>query len=343
MPQVVIVIGMHRSGSSALMRALSYLGVELGEELLEARPDNPRGFWEDKELLEINELLLKACGLRWDSCKYPQVDGFQPEVRRLRERAIERFRGKLSCGGNFGMKDPRMIRLLEFWHGVFRELGVSPCYVLSLRDPLSVAESLFRRNGFSRAKSLCLWLSHYLLPWGEYAPFLKVVVSYDQLMSQPGEELERVARRLGLRREPGVVERMQQEFLDPALRHACYSEERLRDQLGGFSFLYTVWEAFAGLAYGRQEEEAKEKIGKLSRESFSLNELFGFVDQYEKLVENLYNVLYSFPSEKQSQRMVDDAFPKCIFKQLTKLYTKQSLLILKNMVSQLKSKNTKRD
>ncbi|KIE57715.1 hypothetical protein A946_11735, partial [Methylacidiphilum kamchatkense Kam1] len=152
MPNLVIVIGMHRSGSSALMRALSYLGVELGEELLEARPDNPRGFWEDKELLAINELLLQASGLRWDSCQHPRVDVFRPEVRRLWERAIESFRGKLSCGDSFGMKDPRMIRLLEFWHSVFQELGVSPSYVLSLRDPLSVAESLFRRNGFSQDK-----------------------------------------------------------------------------------------------------------------------------------------------------------------------------------------------
>ncbi|TFE72014.1 hypothetical protein A7K72_09550 [Candidatus Methylacidiphilum fumarolicum] len=330
MPQTVIVIGMHRSGSSALMRALNYLGVELGEELLEARPDNPRGFWEDKELLEINELLLKACGLRWDSCQYPKVDVSQPEVSRLWERAIERFRGKLSRGENFGMKDPRMIRLLEFWHGVFRELGVRPCYVLSLRDPLSVAESLFRRNGFSQAKSFCLWLSHYLLPWEEYAPFLKVVVSYDQLVNRPGEELERVARRLGLRMEPGVVERMKQEFLDPALRHASYSEEQLREQLGGFSFLYTVWEAFEGLAYGGQEEEAKEKIGKLSGGSVSLNELFGFVDQYEKLLDGITrekNDLETHLSQLYTQQthiqQVVDAMSEYIAKQATKLYPKQ--------------------
>ncbi|KIE57729.1 hypothetical protein A946_11670, partial [Methylacidiphilum kamchatkense Kam1] len=134
-----------------------------------------------------------------------------------------------------------------------------------------------------------------------------------------------------------------EEFLDPALRHACYSEERLRDQLSGFNFLYTVWEAFEDLAYGGQEEEAKAKIEKLSRGSFSLNELFGFVDQYEKLVEHLYNVLYSVPSEKHSQSTMDDELPKCVFKQLTKFYPKLSLLILKNKVSKLKSRNTKRD
>ncbi|KIE57703.1 hypothetical protein A946_11840, partial [Methylacidiphilum kamchatkense Kam1] len=223
-----------------------------------------------------------------------------------------------------------MIRLLEFWHSVFQELGVSPSYVLSLRDPLSVAESLFRRNGFSQAKSFCLWLSHYLLPWGWYAPFLKVVVSYDQLMSQPGVELERVAGRLGLRVEPGVVERIKEEFLDPALRHACYSEERLRDQLSGFNFLYTVWEAFEDLAYGGQEEEAKAKIEKLSRGSFSLNELFGFVDQYEKLVEGITRekkVLETKLSKLYTQQthiqQVVDGLSEYIAKQATKLYPKQ--------------------
>ena len=66
--KVVIVLGMHRSGTSALTRGLQALNVELGENLTSAvEGNNDKGFWEDREVVTINEILLERLGGDWDS------------------------------------------------------------------------------------------------------------------------------------------------------------------------------------------------------------------------------------------------------------------------------------
>ena len=66
MNKLVIVLGMHRSGTSAVTRALTVLGVDLGSYLIESQEDNPKGFWEDSEMLSFNERLMRAVGMEWD-------------------------------------------------------------------------------------------------------------------------------------------------------------------------------------------------------------------------------------------------------------------------------------
>lgn len=60
--RLVIVLGMHRSGTSALSRSLMALGLSLGQSLLDPQPDNPLGYWEDREIVAINEEVLASSG-----------------------------------------------------------------------------------------------------------------------------------------------------------------------------------------------------------------------------------------------------------------------------------------
>ncbi len=60
----IIVLGMHRSGTSALTGCLNILGVNLGERLerlMSAHEDNPKGYWENEKVISINEAIF----LRW--------------------------------------------------------------------------------------------------------------------------------------------------------------------------------------------------------------------------------------------------------------------------------------
>ena len=60
---MTIVLGMHRSGSSAVARGMMALGMELGERLVPVQPDNPTGFWEDKKVVDLNDAILASAGL----------------------------------------------------------------------------------------------------------------------------------------------------------------------------------------------------------------------------------------------------------------------------------------
>jgi len=69
MSRAIVVVGMHRSGTSAVARALAALSVYLGDNFLDAQPENPTGYWEDRGIVELNERVLKSLQLTWDEKK----------------------------------------------------------------------------------------------------------------------------------------------------------------------------------------------------------------------------------------------------------------------------------
>ncbi len=81
--RVIVVVGMHRGGTSATTLALRALGVELGDDLLAADPDqNPIGFFEDNPLLEVSEQVLQVLDMKWDTpARHPTASLEQPRAR----------------------------------------------------------------------------------------------------------------------------------------------------------------------------------------------------------------------------------------------------------------------
>ncbi|HLA78133.1 MAG TPA: sulfotransferase family protein, partial [Vicinamibacteria bacterium] len=78
----VVVLGMHRSGTSALTGLLGLLGVELGSNLHPANEFNQAGYFEHLDLLDVHERLFRALGSSWDDPRplplgWPQVPAVQ--------------------------------------------------------------------------------------------------------------------------------------------------------------------------------------------------------------------------------------------------------------------------
>ena len=223
---------MHRSGTSALARGLEVLGVPLGSELLPARADNPKGFWEDREVFRINEAVLKAAGRRWDSVAPPGDSSWAlPEVTKLQREATDLIRSRLASRPIWGFKEPRTCRLLPFWQAVFREAGVQDGYVIILRNPVSVASSLADRNDFTPEKSYLLWLGHLIPALRDTEGRPRMLLDYDLLMADPGTELARIRNALDLS-EPAEgmtahLEAYAADFLDASLRHAHWQDADL--------------------------------------------------------------------------------------------------------------------
>jgi len=101
-------------------------------------------------------------------------------------------------------------------------------YIVSLRNPLSVAKSLARRDAFPKTKALWLWLIHNVHIVSETAATSPIVVDYDELMDDPPRQLERVAHFLSLKVKRDVAIVYCSEFLDPALRHTRFSGDDIR-------------------------------------------------------------------------------------------------------------------
>lgn len=226
--RAVLVIGMHRSGTSALARGVQMLGVYLGDNFLSPRPDNPTGYWEDRYICDLNERLLAALGLKWeDVALIDDRRWHEAEIQVLVAEAVEYLGSQLVSHPLWGFKDPRTVRLLPFWRSVLRLLDVDECYLVVIRNPISVALSLLQRQGMDEITAHSLWLV-YMVPYlSEIADRPFIVSDYDIVMDHPRLELERIARGLRIPLDESSkagIEQFATEFLDSELRHIFVKE-----------------------------------------------------------------------------------------------------------------------
>ncbi|MGW8128194.1 MAG: glycosyltransferase [Stenotrophomonas sp.] len=195
----VLVLGMHRSGTSALTGALALRGVFLGRDLMAPGPDNPKGFWEHAGVVDIHERLLDALGRSWDDPR-ELPDGWldAPATAAAREQLRELLLAEFGEQPLWAMKDPRLCRLLPLWLPLLAEMGIAASAVVVARDPREVAASLWARNRWPGALSRELWVRHVSDAIADSATLARCVVAYPRLLVDPVGEIEALVDTLQL-------------------------------------------------------------------------------------------------------------------------------------------------
>ena len=195
--RIVVVLGMHRSGTSLVIRLLNLLGVSLGKEERLMRPvdgDNPTGFWEHLEIVAINTAILDYLGGSWDDLPdFPPRWEFSSGLTGLRMRANELLHQEFSGTRLCGWKDPRICVTLPFWRTVVPDMR----YVICLRNPMDVAHSLRARNGIPPERSLELWSRYNRAAIRNSAGQPRMFTFYDRFFEDMDRELDRLARFVG--------------------------------------------------------------------------------------------------------------------------------------------------
>jgi GT2 family glycosyltransferase len=220
----IIVLGMHRSGTSALTGMLHHLGVALGNRLMPATGDNPRGYWEHRDVVAVDEALMTHLGWTWDDLR-PLPDGYEREpagrvaARELREILARDFAGFRL----WGVKDPRLCRLMDLWSPLLADLAIVPRFVLTLRHPAEIASSLAARDGLPVAAAMILWLRHVLEAERATRGHTRTIAHYEELMTPGGwpDVAARIAGELKIAwpRDAGETEAAVESYLAAELRH----------------------------------------------------------------------------------------------------------------------------
>jgi len=225
--RVIVVLGMHRSGTSCITKGLEVLGVDLGDNLMSGLKDNnEKGFFEDLEFNSINIDLLSCLGHDWQSL-YPISDTEMNSsiVTKLQKKAVIFLNKKTSDKVILGLKDPRATRLLSFWISVFKKSDVRASYIFAARNPVSIIKSLKKRDGIDLKKSTYLWLEHVIPSLNLLQKEETVVVGYENLLINPAKQLKRIATFLALPQpNTELLGLFENEFLDINLQHEKYSE-----------------------------------------------------------------------------------------------------------------------
>jgi hypothetical protein len=232
--RAVVVLGVGRSGTSAITRGLDTLGVALGDRLRAGTwLKNPTGFHEDTDLLRLNKRLKRLLRVRGDSVRLLEPDWWQqPAVRRLHDEAVATVVRRFGAVPLWGFKYARTLRFLPFWQGVFAAAGVDAAYLMAIRNPLSVARSRARLDPWrgTQEKSDLEWLVNIVPYFRQVRGRPLVVVDFDRFMSDPAAQLRRIADRLALPTtgETGAaIAAYAGAFLDPALRHSRHEVAEL--------------------------------------------------------------------------------------------------------------------
>ena len=218
--EVICVLGMHRSGTSAVARLVNLLGVYLGPEENLVKPgfDNPKGFWEHRELTDLNEKILNKLG--GDHLRPPRfLPGWEKsaELDAIRLRAQSVISRDFDAADLWGWKDPRNCLTLAFWQPLLPKLK----YVVCLRNPVDVARSLEKRNGLNFAAGIQLWLTHVTSAVEHTAGAPRIFVFFEDLMENVQDELARLSYFLGkpeLSKNAPIKDKVE-EFIERELHH----------------------------------------------------------------------------------------------------------------------------
>ena len=216
--QAIVVLGMHRSGTSLLAKALEIFGYNFPENLMQPNEDNPSGFWEDIDIVELNESLLSSNQVSWDIPLDPGSYNFSRDFKDRARRVVE---NKFSEHSRLIIKDPRISILLKFWSEQFKALDVQVNYVVSYRNPLSVASSLKFRDGIDPRMGLLLNY-FYNRSIMEFFPKKVFIVNYISFLKSPSETIARLASHLGAQAENALVENFIDNFVNTDLDHNHY-------------------------------------------------------------------------------------------------------------------------
>lgn len=237
MKKCLVVLGMHRSGTSAIAGALSKMGIALGTKLLPGNEYNEKGHFENIHIINANNDILDSLYSSWDDLLLLDEEWWQRPNLIPHRNAIKRIlHQEFSANELFCIKEPRISIILPFWISILQELNIEPLFIIPLRHPLEVAESLKARDGFSVEKGLLLWMNNVLSIEFFSRPYKRCFVSFDDFLRNPADELHYVFDKLGLvlPENPSQLDTIADGLLDPKLKHHNISDLSLSNSALSF-------------------------------------------------------------------------------------------------------------
>lgn len=193
-PRLLFVLGMHRSGTSAVAGALCQLGYRPPASMPPADANNPTGYWEPLAIVKLHNALLEQYQSSWDD-PFLSADLWAPQ--RLAEglSALENalqfeFPSRQLPTEWCLIKDPRQCRLQPLWDHLIKHHAIQAAAVLVNRQPLAVVQSLRRREHMPASRALLLWIQHQLDAERHTRHLPRWRVTYEDFLQRPGHSLQ---------------------------------------------------------------------------------------------------------------------------------------------------------
>jgi len=282
----ILVLGMHRSGTSALTGTLYLLDVYLGSKLMEANIANEKGFFENNNLYKVNDTLLKECGSAWDDIFYKE-DKLE-NITNINNLKII-IKKEFEYSNLFAIKDPRLAYLFPIYEKVLKELDIDIKIILPYRNPIEVANSLNTHHKISLEKGMLLWGYHFLFAEKYSRGYERAFVSFDALINETEETIKMISKSLSINLDEKYLKNKQkiEEFLEPDLKHHNISIDNLSNNVP------VIVQKILALKNTFNNKAVLKNFDGLRNEFFSYQKLFynheiiNFLEELSKTKETL--------------------------------------------------------
>ncbi|MBD3319885.1 MAG: hypothetical protein GF350_02190 [Chitinivibrionales bacterium] len=215
---MILITGMHRSGTSCISGLFEKCGLSLGTSHpihQDKNPTNPKGHFENLQMLAINEGILKHAGGCWyNPPPENNIRAIGPKVSRFIQAFSQSFNGDIA-------KDPRTCLTINVWEHYCPSMEK---IVFCLRHPLAVAKSLNTRDGIPMEAGLALWF-HYITRFFSGANKTPVyIVEYDNLMNNFEFEFSNLLDAMNIPVSREEMLKRTEGFYEQSLNHASYDD-----------------------------------------------------------------------------------------------------------------------
>ena len=218
MKECIIILGMHRSGTSVLAGLVSILGYYTGCDLMKPTQDNPKGYYEHQQIFLLNETILREQKTRWDDDNFMATDISQTDYQRYVLAAKTVIESELKYVNKIIIKDPRISLLFPIWEQALIELGIQIKTLFIYRNPLEVAYSLKQRDGMPLEKGLMLW-SHYFFQAECYnRKYSSAIIKYHDDFTSIRHFINKLGALLNVNVTDTQINAAK-EFYSPSLKH----------------------------------------------------------------------------------------------------------------------------
>jgi hypothetical protein len=297
--KLFVVLGMHRSGTSLITKLLECFGIRLGDKLLPAADDNQKGFFEDYEIVNLNEKILGHIRNDHLDIEVLHESDLSKIPVSFSDEAVSIIKNRLERYDLYGLKDPRICKLLPFWNEVFKTLDIEVNYIILVRNPKSVVDSLVFRNKISREKGYWSWITHTINAISCSHGNPRILLDYDAVISSPKKQIHRIASVFNLKIENKSVETFTKDFIDSKLRHSKYTINNIQEDRSANNVIPSLYSQLLDVSSDKvslQElitSTSYLKLNDILKDSKSLIDL---CQQHEVRTRDLY---YHISSQNQ--------------------------------------------
>ena len=252
----LVVLGCHRSGTSALTGLLSAVGFMPGKRLMPPNQFNERGYFEDAAVGEHNEALLRNLGRSWKDERQLPLGWEQSETGLAGSALLAgALRGSFDLTAPCVLKDPRVCRLLPVMQQAFEQNAIAPKYIFSLRTPYAVVASLAHRDGIAHGRAALLYLAYLLEAERQTRGKSRAFVQYESLLADWRACMGTIAQDIQVPElDPSAFSddaiAQAEAFLAPELNHAPQAQE----YLGSARPMQLAWALYECLCSPQDEQ-----------------------------------------------------------------------------------------